>query len=139
MEGRTDLYHGGLPLNNSCPYPALYYVLKIQLCVTEMAAAVATVGPIYGPVGMGLTPCLNLYRDRIAALSTMQCMFIKGNSSENIISAKIHSMDSVYTITRHATFLVNKCVHIQRKSKLSTSQNLQSAILNQLLPVTGSN
>ena len=24
MEGRTDLYHGGLPLNNSCPYPALY-------------------------------------------------------------------------------------------------------------------
>ena len=62
---------------------------------------------------------------------------LKGNSSENIISVEIHLMDSVYTITRCATFLVNKCVHILRKSKLNTSQNLQSAILNQLLPVTG--
>ena len=31
-------------------------------------------------------------------------------------------MDSVYTITHHATFLVNKCVHIQRKTKLNMSQ-----------------
>ena len=70
-----------------------------------------------------------------AALTDL--LALKGNSSENIISAKIHSMDSVYTITHHATFLVNKYVHIQRKSKLNMSQNLQSAILNQLLPVMG--
>ena len=28
----------------------------------------------------------------------------------------------IYTITHHATFLVNKCIYIQRKSKLNTSQ-----------------
>ena len=50
MEGRTDLYHAGLPLNNSYPYTGLYNVQKIQtFCVTEMA-----VGPVYGPVGLGL-------------------------------------------------------------------------------------
>ena len=78
-----------------------------------------------------------LYCCITASIFKNSLCILKGNSSENIISVEIHSMESVYTITRNATFLVNKCVHIQRKSKLNTSQNLQSAILNQLLPVAG--
>ena len=43
---------------------------------------------------------------------------LKGNFNGNIFS---DSMDSVYTITHHTTFLVNK-INIQRKSKLNMNK-----------------